>query len=247
MAGVTVTEKITFTDGHEVDRTMPIILNDGRLSLNTWNKFCDECDDAMKPMQKIKIGLSIIWALIIVFFVLCGSGWMWIDNVYSYYAIIGPVTVVAMIVLCKFEDYRKQKCASKLMRVCSDISNNDKNLKMTLSHPQNTDCKNWYITVLISNFNDMINGYNITDGYDYDDIESTPIVASTAVPVHVPAVVVAAASAIPVVATASTIGGISSTASSSSSPPKKYIKDEENPGALTLNPEYKVWMKANGN
>jgi hypothetical protein len=229
-SAVTITEKITFTDGHEVNRTMPIILNNGRLSLNTWNKFCNECDEALKPLKNVKVGLTTLWFLIIIFFILMGTGWLWSDNFDSYYGIIAPLTVVTFILMCKFESYMKQKVESKLMRICADVSNHDKNLAMTLTSPTDLDVKVWYITVVLSNANDMINNTNT----DYNDIEATQtpiIVTATAVPVNA-----TASSTVPV--------PVSST---NTEAPKKYIKDVENPGALTLNPEYKVWMKANGN
>ena len=240
---VTITEKITFTDGHEINRTMPIILNNNggsgsgsgglrtHFSLNTWNTFCDECDEALRPLKKVKAGLTILWFLIIICLILMGSGWLWGNDLSRYYGIIAPITVVTFILMCKFESYMKQKVQSKLMRICADISNHDTNLKMTLTSPIDKECsKNWYITVLISNTN---------TNYDDIDIEGTHppiIVAAVAVPVNATA---ALSSTVPVPVP------VSSTPTTEA--PKKYIKDEENPGALTLNPEYKVWMKANGN
>ena len=48
----TVSEKITFSKTNQVNRAMPILLKDrGTISIDQWSVFCDELNEAMKPLD----------------------------------------------------------------------------------------------------------------------------------------------------------------------------------------------------
>jgi len=224
----TVHEKINFTANKEIERAFPLLLADtGKMSLQTWNNFCDTVDEATEPLQKcnpVKSALCLGIVCCIFLFATSVSWQAWkytVGGVPVFYPVVGCLLIVFNISLCHVGNSANKQVASKISQLCASASNHDRDLTMTLQNvnydeSDDKDVMKWYIEVTVRNMKmDAENQY----------ATATAIATDTAVAVPVGAAPAAAA------------------ASSKSEPPKKYVADSM--GQLQLNPEYKAWKVAN--
>jgi len=191
------TEKINFTENHEIERTLPMLLADnGKMPLQIWNKFCDDIDEKMKPLKRIACISYTLWSIVGIMCILLAFGWTFVSNISKFYPIIAPVTVIVLIAVCHVHSHISKKVASRISRICASASNRDKDLTMTL---KGIESDSWFIEVALRNAIDVENA-----------VSATAVVAeSESIPV--------AAAATPVVANAVSSGPA----------PKKYVKGED--------------------
>ena len=70
--------EIKFTANKEIERAFPLLLADtGKMSLQTWNNFCDTVDEATEPLQKCNPVKSALCLGIVCCIVLLATNWMW--------------------------------------------------------------------------------------------------------------------------------------------------------------------------
>lgn len=212
---------IRFTETHQIVRNLPRSLA-GKLKVEYWNKFCDDCDQALALLGRVQTLERLLWLAICLFAILAAGGWQWADeNLAAYYSFVGPIILALFFLLCHVSQYAQDKAASNIRNACAEVSNYDKDLTLELNVDEEPEC--WYIAITL--FNDAT-----ATAPDAEDIEAA-----------VPVVVVSeVAEAVPVVASSTT----TSTQAAAAVAPTKYVKDKTT-GKLTLNPEYRKWMSGN--
>jgi len=239
---VVVSEVITFTANHEVNRAMPFILKErGTIDIATWNSFCNKLDDAQKPLREQShkfLVMAFSAATIVLIILLCIGESIIFDSggapIY-YYPVVVILLILCIVGVGKFKGVANKTVQSNLLRVCSDMSNQDNNLTVTLAGDEAVDKPEyWYINIVITGMN--INTYDIQNSY------VSPI------PVPVAVASATATTAIPVAyaTEADTPEELAVDPFFGTEAPKKYMKNKTGSG-LTLNPLYKEWMTANGN
>jgi len=174
----TFTERITFNKTtNEIDRTLPMLLADnGKMSLQVWNKFCDTIDESTKPLRRVECAQKFtfpVLAVLIVCIPLSVLRWHW------YFPFTAaPGIPLLFIVSCCVPGYTKGKVTAKISKACAMASNHDKDLTMTV---KTTIVEHWYIEVALRNIVDV----------------EAPVAVATAVPVAAAAIPVAAVAAAP--------------------------------------------------
>lgn len=214
----TVTERIDFRD-KSIDRALPTLLSDnGKMTVMVWEQFCDKVDKELKPLGRIKAFNGLLWCVAIVGFILMGTASQYAQQ-YSdvVYGVVSPVVCVCLFLGCWIEGHIRNKVSGKIANICASTSNHDRDLTLKLNS-DTADVKYWFIGVTLRNIE--VADSMTMEGKPVADM--TPMAVATPVeePVATPAATAPAAEA-----------------------PKKYIRDPQ--GNLTLNPEYKAWMKSN--
>jgi len=252
---VVVTEVITFTKNHEVNRAMPYILQErGTIQVSAWNSFCDKLDDAQKPLREKnhKWALYVLGTLTVIFIIALSTGSVWFDGDSGgtpvwYYPFFGILTLLSIVGANKMKGTANKTVQSNLITACANMSNQDNNLTVSLKgdHKVDEDSKpeNWYINIVITGMN--IQNHEIQDSFVTDSyLEAYPDVpiayaTATATATEIPVAYATEASAeLPTTPVDPLVGAEA---------PKKYVKSKTGGGGLTLNPKYKAWMTANGN
>jgi len=255
---VAVTEVITFTKKHNVNRAMPYILQEqGLIQVAAWNSFCDKLDDANKPLRE-KSHKWAIWLLgllsIILIILLCigyfGHSFFDDDTPPRWYTVV--IWVLLFLSLGRMGMLKKstnQTVQKNLIYACDDMSKSDNNLTVSLGGIKESgvdgDSKpeNWYINIVIKGMN--INNHEIQESFVTEQyLEAYPVVpidyaTATVTATEIPVAYATEVSEnIPAPVPVDPLVG--------SEAPKKYVKTQDGKG-LTLNPKYKAWMTANGN
>jgi len=170
-----VTEEIHLKQNNKINRTMPTILREnGRMTLQGWNNFCNQVDDAFKPLRTTNPITNMI-RIILLTFTLIFSGFS--DDDSLMYGIISSILLVLLlIILWLFEKVcdESQKITSDVIKACATASNHDENLTMVPIKPGEPKtsgeiCTVWCIEVTV------LNNYN-----NGEDIVATPVAVDVA-------------------------------------------------------------------
>ena len=250
---VAVTEVITFTKEHNVNRAMPYILQD-LIQVATWNSFCDKLDDANKPLRKKshKWAVWLLGALSIIFIILLCTGesiFQYNATPTAYYVVVGVLLGLSCFGTNKMKGTANKTVQKNLIHACADMSNSGNNLTVSLGGikrsgvDEDSKPENWYINIVITGMN--INNHEIQESFVTEQyLEAYPVVpiayaTATATATEIPVAYATEVSAdMPTPVPVDPLVG--------SEAPKKYVKCKDGKG-LTLNPKYKAWMTANGN
>jgi len=252
---VAVTEVITFTKEHNVNRAMPYILQEqGLIQVAAWNSFCDKLDDANKPLRRKRHRWAVwlLWVLSIIFIILLCIGYSIFENYVTptaYWVVVSVCLCLTWVGIGKLKGTANKTVEKNLIHACVDMSNSDSNLTVSLGGVERSgvdeDSKpeNWYINIVIKGMN--INNQEIQESFVTEQyLEAYPVVpiayaTATATATEIPVAYATEVSEdMPAPVPVDPLVG--------SEAPKKYVKTKDGKG-LTLNPKYKAWMTANGN
>jgi len=147
-------QRIEFRDFTTVDRLLPTLLSDsGKMTLETWEDFCDNIDEALRPLARSdSIRIFCVLAVLVLVLVGCAIGGLFSNKVRNVvYGLTLPAIFVSLVIAALVEKRACDKASNTIANnICAPISNRDPDLVLKL-YSETANVKKWFIGVTVRN------------------------------------------------------------------------------------------------